>query len=387
MAYYHHRERYIADEVPIGAIIKFPTPIASSLNLSSYRYVPPYKEMSPEEWSVAIKPNTDILYTGCNLGSEIKTDIGCGFGEFEGAFHICLPGTYLLSWSVSQISGQAADGQYFQLKYYDYKQGEWLNFSEAGGRLLVSSSFGTAIVNITEERLGPLEKFTIALFNNSLKPLQMNRSCHMKAAFAIFGFSVASAEVIETIIQKILEMIGDCCNDTCRMTRLKERVTNLIISDNYQDWQLVELWEKWLGLYEDFLVHISPKIRNAVVDFPNLILYYIRTGYVYNFWTEGRMIPKDCTGGTVLNPAKYMLISSASFEILQHFSEAPSVGTAYFEYVSGTPPVTTTFFEPVFLDSTGIYFMFTQRRNFPNDTICRVALMAIIPWYDPNQEE
>jgi len=381
MAYYIHRERYIADVVPPKSIIKFPTLVNESLNRAAFRNIPPYKDMDEEEWQATVV--ADIYYQGCTLSPQEQTDSGCGAyysSLFEGSFDINLPGVYLISWYVSSATGFAADGCFFQLKYYDYELQRWETPS-AGSRLLVSASEFCTVIDVDEDCFPEPDggKLTVALFNESDESLFMNRTPQVKAGFAIFGFNPVTDEQIAAVEEYIKELMEDCCgmgDNAHVLACIKWQLRKIEAIERDQDEQLDQLEIDWDEFYERFTRHTAGK--GDVTSLPtlfgslaeplndNLRLNYLRVGYIYHFWLSGTNVgAKSRTGRVYITPRVYN--GRLLIPCLEFFNRPiATVGVFTKVVTSSTVPFgshgnTRRF--PLYIDKDGIYL------DFPGATV------------------
>ena len=379
MAYYIHRERYVADVVPPKSIIKFPTLVNESLNRAAFRNIPPYNNMDEEEWQATIV--NDIYYHGCTLSPLVTTDVGCDefySTLFEGAFDINLPGIYILAWYVSGMTGIAPDGRFFQLKYYNYETQRWETPS-AGSRLLVSASEFCTVINLTNDCFPEPNggKMTVALFNESDEAMFMNRTPQLKAGFALFGFSPVTEEQLAEVEKYIAELMGDCCgmgDKAYALACLKWQLTKLEATERNQDDLLDQLELDWEEFYQRFERHTAgtgvaanvPTIFGSETGtlIQGLRVFYLRVGYIFHIWLSGTL---DVTranpiGRVYITPAIHNNIPLLPF--LQFYNRpVANVGTLIVIRNKTVANPTVTRY-PVYIDKSGIYFNLTTATTF-----------------------
>ena len=386
MAFYIHRERYVADVVPSKSIIKFPTLVSESLNRSAFREIPPYNAMGEEEWQATVV--NDIYYHGCTLSPQVSTDAGCDeFYNtlFEGAFDINLPGVYLLAWYVSGVTGIAADGRFFQVKFYNYETREW-EVPSAGSRLLVSASEFCTVINLTKECFPEPDggKLTVALFNESNEQLFMNRTAQLKAGFALFGFNPVTEEQLEAVWMYIEEIMEDCCGmgDAAHVLAcIKWQLTKLEAIERDQDDQLDQLEIDWEEFHQRFKTHTTGfKYGNEVPRAPTifglapgtliagLVVSYLRVGYIFHIYLSGTL---NVTRTNIIGQI-YITPTICNGDLLLPFLQVydrpvATVGVLTRIVNKGAEsPVVSRF--PLFIDQNGIYINLTTATTFsPTD--------------------
>lgn len=424
MAFYIQRERYIFDSVESQNKMTFPTAESASFTLSAFRDLPPYKNLNNQDWLDAQSqlPNSDIVYQGINLPRTVRN--GGIFQNDDGNFDIYLPGTYLIFWFVSQVSGKSEDGVFFQLKKYNENKDSWGSLSKSGESLKVSASSGCTPLVISSADLELNGKVTIALFNESPNSVLMNRSPFIKAALGIFGFGAIGGDV-ENIQNQIQELLNSCDLDKRnRIVAIRKKIKALQVSDLNQLETLRIIQAKWQALYDQFIIHSVPgwnkSIDDPTSDFYGLTFYFIRNGYEFQFWSGGTLL-NGSNGGTIIpavtfpavsNGRKY-LITSADFPPLTLFNyefeqnpltavrrspvvtlcykgEAPaSPFTHSFPMINDAVSATLNIW-PLFIDETGIYFdtsvALTSANGIRNGHVVKFCEIISFYNYNPNFE-
>jgi len=349
MAYYTHRERLITDDVPSYSIVNFPTLISESVNRASLKEIPPYSDMEEEEWeNILVK---DITYHDSN--------------SFIGAFDINLPGTYLINWYISQMTGLSYSGIFLRLKIYNYELGVWENL-DSGNRLLVSSSQQMAVINVSNNYFFPTEinpnppgKVTLALFNESTSPLYMNRTSGLKAGIGIFGFNPITDEQLLDIVDKIDTLTENCCgmgSNAILYDCLKIQIEKLEMIDKDQSDLINQLIIDWKEFYKRFLKHnitsgygdLKPTYFWSIPSRIPFGLNYRRVGYIYHFWLSGTTTQAITIPG---NGVRLYITPVSDLSFLENYDrQYPATGTLF--AISGS---TVNVRIPVYIDNSGIY--------------------------------
>jgi len=384
MAYYIHRESFIADPIKPNAIIKFPTLVSKSLNRSAFRNIPPYNYMSETEWLSTVVE--DIYYHGCDLPSTAATDIKCidyTQSAFDGAFDINLPGIYLLSWYVSHFTALSSKGSFFKIKIYNYQKNVWES-PNAGKLLLVSSSEFFTVINIKEDYFKSGEgKVTIALFNDSDTTMFANQTPHVKAGFVIFGFNAITDEQLVLIKDRIDELTEGCCgmeikeenviikDNSYILKCLKIQLDKLVGIEKNQNEQINHLEIEWEEFYKRFSKHAMIEeglaktyfdplpINSANTDNGiGLMIHWRRVGYIFEVWLTGTMPAGSSTFPTKIRNGTVCITPAEELPFLNYFNqETPTITTlTKVTNKSTINPVSLRY--PITINKSGIFVNF-----------------------------
>jgi len=300
MVYYLQRERNIATEIPSNSIIQFDTPIALSETGSS-------------------TPPEDFQY------------------QEDGSIDILRPGTYAVFWFVVERLGFTTDGQFYQLKEYDYgaQDPDWTAVAGSTNHIKVSSTPGFCIVTVSENDISENGRATIALFNTADAAIHLTYF-QPKAGILIFGLDLRSLNGrLIGIEQEITDVLSEL-----------QSIENFVhLSD------VTEIWS------------LSAELAGAGVA-------VISSGFTFNFWGIGTLNhPQSLNSGET-----YYLITGSQFAPLTLYQGDSTIGSLWIETPAGA-----VYSLPVRFDATGVYFTpSTTYSNLPVGTSFKFTQALIL---------
>jgi hypothetical protein len=318
MLYYYQRERNEGSSIAANSIIQFDT----LLKLSEVGFLTPSADFDYQE-----------------SGTE------------AGAIDILRPGTYLVMWSVAGMTGLSSQGQFYQLKKFDYQSVPtgWEILAGASNHIKVSECIGYNIVIVSEEEIVEHEKTTIALFNSADEAIQPT-FFSPKASILIYGFDAEALEnrlaVIEQTLTEVFEEIY--------------RIENFVFVS-----EVTEVWS------------LAPELSGIGSTI-------IHTGFTHDFVGIGALDQQR----TLNNGTTYYIITGDQYQSLELFVGDTQIGTLWIETPGGN-----VYSYPLRFDQTGIYFKpHNQLTNLPVGTTFKFSHVLIMidpeiePGFDPDDD-
>ena len=406
MAFFMQRERHLSTNVLANTAITFETEKNKSFTPTAFKQLPDIQSLlldDPTIWDLILitLPPSDIFYHET--------------GVFAGSFDFYLPGSYLISWNISQMSGLSQSGQFLELRYYDETEENWKPLSTRGIALKLSASVGIAILNVTTDDLNLTGFVRIALWNQSDKAFQMNRTPHLKATISIYGFAPSVGDP-DAIREEILQRRLYCCDGAdIAIAQLKKRLEDIKLKDEQQ--QLIigpgypsppgmvgELRYDWEDIQYQIQNYLGPGNTVNAEELTGITVSYVRTGYSYNFWASGLTTNSIVVqGATAAIPVKIPLITSTN-PICTLFRapippevalyqkgfqdrkaplspiNRPAVAVpCYYSTVTNTAFAIPNFpnWIPLWVNETGIYLAINENVTIPSGTRFRFSLTVV----------